>query len=325
MPEVKWIKVSTSMFESSRKIKQIEIMPEGDTILVIWLKLLLLAGNINDGGAIYLTPEIPYTEEMLAHELRRPLNTVRMALSVFERFGMIEIIDDILHLSSWERYQNIDGLDKIREQNRFRQQKRRDKVRKALIGDGGVCEYCGNEGTTVDHIIPTSKGGLDIPENTVCSCLSCNMKKSNRDLVAFLNEMLLTSVDFELDRIESNKKFMAYVRFDDSISRFVSRDTSRDVTQCHAIEEEREKDKEYSFIHSDEQIHSMMGKLGQGVVKLSDEQIDSLLELLSLEEFNHYVSVIAECELNGKSFKRKTHYQAILDMVKKDRATVRKG
>ena len=121
--DVKWIKVSTSMFESSRKIKQIEVMPEGDTILVIWLKLLLLAGNVNDHGAIYITPEIPYTEEMLANELRRPLTTVRMALSVFESFGMIEIEDNIYRLSSWEKYQSTDKLEEMREKNRERQKK----------------------------------------------------------------------------------------------------------------------------------------------------------------------------------------------------------
>ena len=86
MADVKWIKVSTNMFETNRKIKQIELMPEGDTILVIWLKLMLLAGIINDGGKIYITPEIPYTEEMLANELRRPLTVVRMSLQLFERF-----------------------------------------------------------------------------------------------------------------------------------------------------------------------------------------------------------------------------------------------
>ena len=123
MPEVKWIKISTGMFESNRKIKQIELMPEGDTILVIWLKLLLLAGNINDGGQIYLTPEIPYTEEMLANELRRPLNTVRMALTLFEKFGMIENEDGVLNLSSWEKYQSTDRLAEIKEQNRRRQAK----------------------------------------------------------------------------------------------------------------------------------------------------------------------------------------------------------
>ena len=121
MADVKWIKVSTSMFDGNRKIKQIETMPEGDTILVIWLKLLLLAGNVNDRGAIYITPEIPYTEEMLANELRRPLTTVRMALSVFETFGMVEIVDNVYYLSAWEKYQNTDKLEEMREKNRERQ------------------------------------------------------------------------------------------------------------------------------------------------------------------------------------------------------------
>ena len=61
------------------------------------------------------------------------------------------------------------------------------------------------------------------------------------------------------------------------------------------------------------------GELGKGVVFLSDRQMDDLLDKLSLEEFNHYVSVVADCILRGKQYKRKTHYQAILDMVEQDR------
>ena len=61
------------------------------------------------------------------------------------------------------------------------------------------------------------------------------------------------------------------------------------------------------------------GELGKGVVFLSNEQMDDLLEKLSLDEFNHYVSVVADCILNGKPFKKKTHYQAILDMAMQDR------
>ena len=249
MAEVKWIKVSTNMFESSRKIKQIEVMPEGDSILVIWLKLLLLAGNINDGGAIYLTPEIPYTDEMLANELRRPITTVRLALSVFERFGMIEIIDDILHLSSWEKYQSIDKLAELREYNRLAKQKERE--RKKLQNKG-------------------------------------------------VNDKSMTS------------------------------------QPCQDTEEEGEEDKEleyHSFIHADEQTETvensvenlkkqrkaLFGSLGKGVVMLSDEQLDYLIEYLSYDEFNHYVSTVAECELSGKKFKKKTHFQAILDMAAKDR------
>ena len=61
------------------------------------------------------------------------------------------------------------------------------------------------------------------------------------------------------------------------------------------------------------------GELGKGVVLLSQEQMDDLLEKLSIEEFDHYVGVVADCVLSGKPFRRKTHYQAILDMATADR------
>ena len=61
------------------------------------------------------------------------------------------------------------------------------------------------------------------------------------------------------------------------------------------------------------------GELGKGVVFLSNEQMDDLLDKLSLEEFDYYVGVVADCILRGKPFKRKTHYQAILDMAAQDR------
>ena len=61
------------------------------------------------------------------------------------------------------------------------------------------------------------------------------------------------------------------------------------------------------------------GELGQGVVFLSDAQMDDLLEKMSIEEFDHYVSVVANCIKSGKPFKKKTHYQAILDMLNQDR------
>lgn len=141
MADVKWIKVSTNMFETNRKIKQIELMPEGDTILVIWLKLMLLAGIINDGGKIYITPEIPYTEEMLANELRRPLTVVRMSLQLFERFGMVEVKNDVIYLSSWEKWQSVDRLAEIREYNRIAKQKSREKL-KALESVNDMSMTC---------------------------------------------------------------------------------------------------------------------------------------------------------------------------------------
>lgn len=131
MAEVKWIKMATDIFDN-RKIRQIESMPEGDSIIVIWVKLLCLAGNINDSGMVYFTREIPYTEQMLSNQFNRPIATVQMALRTFQQFGMIELIDNILHISNWEKYQNIEGMDKIREQNRLRKQRQRERQKLLL-------------------------------------------------------------------------------------------------------------------------------------------------------------------------------------------------
>ncbi|MGN0694548.1 MAG: phage replisome organizer N-terminal domain-containing protein [Lentihominibacter sp.] len=127
---IQWIKISTNIFDN-RKIKQIEHLPDSDSILVIWFKLLCLAGNLNESGLLLITKDLPYTEEMLANEFNRPINTIRMALSVFEKFRMIEIVDDIMSVSNWEKYQSEDKLAEIREKNRQRQAKFKAK-KKAL-------------------------------------------------------------------------------------------------------------------------------------------------------------------------------------------------
>lgn len=132
MKEVKWIKLAADIFDN-RKIRQIEAIPDGDAIIVIWLKLLCLAGTINDGGLVYFTREIPYTEEMMATQFCRPLQTVKLALQVFEQFGMIETTADILHVCNWEKYQSADGLEKIREQARERMRRMRARKKEYLL------------------------------------------------------------------------------------------------------------------------------------------------------------------------------------------------
>ena len=125
---VKWIKLSTDLFDN-RKIKALENLPDGDALIVIWLKLLILAGNVNDGGYVYFTKDIPYTDQLLSTQFNRPLATVQVALQTFQQFGMIEIVDDVIYVSNWEKYQNTDGLEKIREQGRKRVAEYRERKR----------------------------------------------------------------------------------------------------------------------------------------------------------------------------------------------------
>ena len=87
-------------------------------------------------------------------------------------------------------------------------------------------------------------------------------------------------------------------------------------------EEETESEKEsHSFILSREEEKQKIlgGSLGGGVVMLSDEQFNSLCDQLSFEELNKYIAIVRDMELSGKKYKKKTHYQAILDMANHDR------
>lgn len=136
MADVKWIKLSVGL-PDSMKLKQIRTLPNGDTIALMWVFLMCLAGNINDRGMVYFTPEIPFTDEMLAEQFRMDVNTVRLALNTFQRFGMIEIIDNMICLSAWEKWQSVDKLADLREYNRLAQQKSRAK-RKLLQENNDV-------------------------------------------------------------------------------------------------------------------------------------------------------------------------------------------
>lgn len=142
MADVKWIKIVTDIFDN-KKIKQIECLPDGDGIIVIWFKLLCLSGTTNDNGMVYFTKDIPYTDQMLAAQFNRPLTLVKLALDTFERFGMIDVIDDVLHVSNWEKYQSVDRLKELKEYNRLAQQKSREK-RKQLqsVNDMSLTSQC---------------------------------------------------------------------------------------------------------------------------------------------------------------------------------------
>lgn len=148
MAEIKWIKLATNLFDN-RKIRQIEMLPEGDSIIVIWVKLMCLAGVVNDGGLVYFTRDIPYTDEMLATEFGRPLNIVRLALTTFQQFGMIDIVDNIIHLSSWEKYQNVEGMDRVREQTRRRVAAHRQR-QQALMSSNATCNVTVTDGNGTD-------------------------------------------------------------------------------------------------------------------------------------------------------------------------------
>ena len=63
MSEVKWIKITTDMF-NNRKIKAIRKLPEGNNIILICVMLLILAERYNDYGMIFLSATVHTQKKM---------------------------------------------------------------------------------------------------------------------------------------------------------------------------------------------------------------------------------------------------------------------
>lgn len=131
MAEVKWIKITTDVFDDE-KILLIESMPSADSIITIWFKLLILAGKQNNNGVFMMSNKLPFTDEMLATIFRRDLNTVRLALKTFEEFGMIEVVDNVIAIPNWNKHQTLDAYEKKKERDRLYQQNRRKKQKNLI-------------------------------------------------------------------------------------------------------------------------------------------------------------------------------------------------
>lgn len=193
MSEIKWIKITTDIFDDE-KICLIDALPDHDAILVIWFKILALAGKHNRNGLLMMSDKVHYTDEMLATIFRRPLNTVRMALGIFEQFGMVEIIDGVVTLPNWEKHQNIDGMEKIKEQTRNRVARHREKQKNLALGNV-TCNVTVTQGNALEEEGDKNKNRIDKDKNITTTSNSENI------LELFQSEFRRLLSGFEIEEI----------------------------------------------------------------------------------------------------------------------------
>lgn len=134
MAEVKWIKIVTDIFDDE-KILIIESMPEADAMIVIWFKLLCLAGKQNNSGVFTINNRIAYTDEMFSAIFRRPINTVRLALKTFENLGMVEIVNGTVTIPNWGKHQSLDRIATRNEYMRNYMREYRERQKRLSAGD----------------------------------------------------------------------------------------------------------------------------------------------------------------------------------------------
>lgn len=125
---MKWIKIDTGIFNDS-KIRLIKSMPEGNTIVVIWLQLLALAGREFPNGVFIINNKVACTDEMLATIFGEKVATVRLALKTFEDLGMIETCNGAVTLPNWNKYQSVEKFESQNEKAKERMRKYRERKR----------------------------------------------------------------------------------------------------------------------------------------------------------------------------------------------------
>ena len=144
MADVKWIKITTDIFDDE-KILLIESLPDAYAMITVWFKLLCLAGKQNNSG-VFMMGKIAYTDKMLATIFRMKESTVTMALQTFEQFGMVEIIDGVITIPNWGKHQSLDAYEKKKAYDRQYRAVQREKQKMLAIGSND-CQTSGR--TTV--------------------------------------------------------------------------------------------------------------------------------------------------------------------------------
>ena len=126
MAEVKWVKISTDIFENP-KIVIISEMKDGSAMVLAWIKLITLAGRLNNSGKFSLKNDKNFDEKTIAKMIKISPKKFQNYLKVFEEFEMIFREKNTVSISNWDKYQSEDKLEKIRQQTRKRVQSHREK------------------------------------------------------------------------------------------------------------------------------------------------------------------------------------------------------
>lgn len=295
MADVKWIKLNIDMFDDE-KIKIIQSMPEGDAMCVIWIKLLTLAGKTNDKGYVYITDDMPYTDEMLAVIFNKPLNTVRLALDTFTKLGMIDVDSKGIYLLNFDRHQSLDKLEKIKEQTRARVQKHREKQKKIAVVENVTLPVTQCNATDIDIDKDIDKElDIDIEIDKEIEKKKKEKKKDNIKKEYFSNSKVN---DIFLDFIEQ-RKILKAVNSDRAINTLVNKlNTYDDNTKYKMIEN--------SILNSWKSIYELKENYNSTRKPIRKEIVPSWLdqeikkEPLSKEEQNEMDELLKDFKDDGK-------------------------
>jgi hypothetical protein len=176
--DVKWIRFKVGTFDgvSFKRIKRAKIdgvVNLRDKLTAVWFELLDLGGKVNNQGLLVNNDLAFKSYEDIAIVLDRTTEEVEMCIKWFINESMMDVTDDILMISNWNKYQNVEGLDKIRLQNAERQKKFRESKKQLAL------EYKDNVDSNVTVTLRNAKPLID--NNSISSSDSQSSSLTEKD------------------------------------------------------------------------------------------------------------------------------------------------
>lgn len=206
--EVKWIKITTDIFDDE-KFDAIETLADKQMIQLAWIKLLCLAGRCNNNGFLTISNEIPYTNEMLANRFKMSIGDVQRALQFFQDLGMVEVVNDVYMVSNWLYHQNGDKLEVLKEQNKNRQKRFRERQKTECL-ENKNSNVTDNVTHNVTHNVTNNVTSL------ISNSYSFNNTNSNLDnYINLINNNIYNNSEYILNNNKLNNSIKEWMEYKD--------------------------------------------------------------------------------------------------------------
>ncbi|MBN1042907.1 DnaD domain protein [Clostridium botulinum] len=175
MAEASWVKMQIEMFNDP-KLKIIDSREDNNLIHYIWTRSILLAGKSNKNGYLYINDNLSYTLKTLAIEFSRSFDEVKNAFKILRKLEMIEFTEDrTFRIKNWDKYQNVEGLEKIRKQTNARVAKHRGKKKEEIK------QECNDNNGDFEEKVNDSVTSIDNNDNCVKDNELNNDKENSND------------------------------------------------------------------------------------------------------------------------------------------------
>ena len=127
MYEIQWFKVESNIF-SNRKIRIILNLPDGDTYFRVWIHLIALAVECNN-GRLEIGEEKPMTIQNFSKIMGKSNKKIAKILEKFIELEMLKKEGETFLIKNWDKYQSIEKYEKVKLQGRERQRRHREKLK----------------------------------------------------------------------------------------------------------------------------------------------------------------------------------------------------